>query len=99
MDGSSKTKVLLLDDERFLLDMYRIVFERGGCEVTTFNSTDDALIALRAGYEVAQLASIDEATKFPANYHWPSDTPENLDWGTMQRAFAVTERFVRAAAG
>jgi acetylornithine deacetylase/succinyl-diaminopimelate desuccinylase-like protein len=58
----------------------------------------DALVALRRGYAAATLASIDE-TRFPANYHWPSDTPENLDWGTMQRAFAVTECFVRAAAG
>ncbi|HEV3035824.1 MAG TPA: M28 family peptidase, partial [Solirubrobacteraceae bacterium] len=57
----------------------------------------DALVALRRGYAAATLASIDE-TKFPANYHWPSDTPENLDWNTMQRAFAVTERFVRAGA-
>jgi hypothetical protein len=57
----------------------------------------DALVALRRGYAAATLASIDE-TKFPANYHWPSDTPENLDWDTMQRAFAVTERFVRAGA-
>jgi hypothetical protein len=55
----------------------------------------DALVALRRGYAAATLASIDE-TKFPANYHWPSDTPENLDWDTMQRAFAVAERFVRA---
>lgn len=55
----------------------------------------DALIALRRGYRAATLASID-ATKFPANYHWPSDTPENLDWGTMERAFAVCDRFVRA---
>ena len=47
------------------------------------------------GYAAATLASIDE-TKFPANYHWSSDTPENLDWDTMQRAFAVAERFVRA---
>ena len=55
----------------------------------------DALVALRRGYAAATLASIDE-TKFPANYHWPSDTPENLDWDTMRRAFAVTEGFVRA---
>jgi hypothetical protein len=54
----------------------------------------DALIALRRGYSAVTLASID-STKFPANYHWPSDTPENLDWGTMQRAFAVADRFVR----
>ena len=31
----------------------------------------DALIALRAGYSVVQLASVDY-TGFPANYHWPT---------------------------
>jgi hypothetical protein len=55
----------------------------------------DALVALRRGYAAATLASID-ATKFPSNYHWPSDSPENLDWGTVGRAFAVTEGFVRS---
>ncbi len=54
----------------------------------------DALVALRRGYATATLASVDH-TKFPANYHWPSDTPENLDWDTMERAFAVADRFVR----
>jgi len=58
----------------------------------------DALIALRRGYDAATLASID-ATKFPSNYHWPSDTPENLDWETIERAFAVADRFVRAGDG
>lgn len=57
----------------------------------------DALVALRRGYDVVTLASVD-ATKFPANYHWPSDTPENLDWGTLERAFAVAEQFVRTGA-
>jgi peptidase M28-like protein len=55
----------------------------------------DALVALRRGYRTATLASID-ASKFPSNYHWPSDTPENLDWSTIERAFAVVDRFVRA---
>jgi hypothetical protein len=57
----------------------------------------DALVALRQGYAAATLASID-ATKFPSNYHSPSDTPENLHWDTIELAFAVTERFVRGAA-
>jgi hypothetical protein len=57
----------------------------------------DALVALRRGYPAATLASID-TTKFPSNYHWPSDTPENLDWETIARAFLVTERFLRPAA-
>lgn len=51
MEPGQKTKVLLLDDERFLLDLYRIVFERNGYEVTTFQSADDALASLRAGYD------------------------------------------------
>ncbi len=55
----------------------------------------DALVAMRNGYPAVTLASIDH-TKFPANYHWPSDTPENLDWTTMERAFAVAECFIRA---
>jgi Zn-dependent M28 family amino/carboxypeptidase len=57
----------------------------------------DALIALRRGYDAVTLASID-ASKFPSNYHWPSDTPENLDWATMERAFAVADQFLRVNA-
>jgi hypothetical protein len=37
---------------------------------------------------------VDE-TKFPANYHWPSDTPENLDWSSIENAVAVCEAYVR----
>jgi hypothetical protein len=58
----------------------------------------DALIALRAGYEVATLASID-FTKLPLNYHWPSDRPEALHWETIENAIAVCDRLLRGAAG
>jgi len=58
----------------------------------------DAIIALRAGYRVATLASVDE-TKLPMNYHWPSDVPGALHWDTIERAIAVCERFVRMRAG
>ena len=40
----------------------------------------DGLIALRAGYRTCTLGGVDE-TKFPSNYHWPSDTPDNLSLG------------------
>jgi CheY-like chemotaxis protein len=46
-----KNKVLLLDDEKFLLYMYQIVFEKNGYEVLTFSSADEALTALRSGYD------------------------------------------------
>ena len=57
----------------------------------------DALIALRAGYAVATLASIDY-TKLPLNYHWPSDTPDALNWNTIDAAIDVCEQFVRTRA-
>jgi acetylornithine deacetylase/succinyl-diaminopimelate desuccinylase-like protein len=53
----------------------------------------DALIALRAGYPVATLASVDY-TKLPINYHWPSDTPDALHWETIEDAIGACERFL-----
>ena len=57
----------------------------------------DAIIALRAGYRVATLASVDE-TKLPMNYHWPSDVPDALHWSTIESAIAVCEEFLRTRA-
>jgi hypothetical protein len=54
----------------------------------------DGIIALRAGYPVVTLASVDD-TKLPLNYHWPSDVPDGLHWGTIEDAIAVCEAFVR----
>ncbi len=55
----------------------------------------DALIALRAGYATCTLGGVDE-TKFPANYHWPTDVPDNLSWESVEAAAAVCEAYVRA---
>ncbi|MET0206004.1 MAG: M28 family peptidase [Thermoleophilaceae bacterium] len=54
----------------------------------------DALIALRAGYPTCTLGGVDEA-KFPSQYHWPTDTPDNLNWTSVEGALAVCEEFVR----
>jgi hypothetical protein len=56
----------------------------------------DGLIALRAGYPTATLASIDY-NKLPLNYHWPTDRPEALYWATIEDAIATCEEFVRGA--
>ena len=58
----------------------------------------DALVALRRGFEVATLASVDY-TKFPANYHWPTDTADNLVWETIESAAAVCDAFIRRSGG
>jgi acetylornithine deacetylase/succinyl-diaminopimelate desuccinylase-like protein len=55
----------------------------------------DGLISLRAGYRTCTLGGVDE-TKFPANYHWPSDIPDNLDWNSVEAAVAVCEEYLRA---
>jgi Peptidase family M28 len=60
-------------------------------------AASDALIPLRAGYKVSMLGGIDD-TKFPSNYHWPSDTPENIAWESMEHAAATCESYVRVAA-
>jgi hypothetical protein len=54
----------------------------------------DGLIALRAGYPTCTLGGVDE-TKFPSNYHWPSDTPDNLTWESLEGALRVCEAYVR----
>ena len=55
----------------------------------------DALIALRAGYPTCTLGGVDE-TKFPSNYHWPSDIPDNLDWSSIDGAVEVCLTYLRA---
>jgi acetylornithine deacetylase/succinyl-diaminopimelate desuccinylase-like protein len=55
----------------------------------------DALIALRAGYPTCTLGGVDE-TKFPANYHWPTDVPDNLDWSSIDAAVDVCLCYIRA---
>ena len=54
----------------------------------------DGLISLRAGYPTCTLGGVDE-TKFPANYHWPTDTPDNLSWESIEGAVAVCEAYLR----
>ncbi len=57
----------------------------------------DAIIALRAGYPMVTLASVED-TKLPLNYHWPTDTPDNLHWETIEDAAAACDAFIRRAA-
>ena len=43
-------KILLVDDDRFLLDMYAIKFTKAGYDVKTADSTDAGLKLVRDGY-------------------------------------------------
>jgi hypothetical protein len=57
------------------------------------NATD-GVIPLFAGYQCASLASCTDL-KQPANYHWPTDVPENVDYGSVADAVRLTEGVVR----
>jgi hypothetical protein len=50
-------------------------------ELRTRNSSD-SLLPLRAGYKCAVFVSCDEL-KAPTNYHWYTDTADNLNYGTV----------------
>jgi CheY-like chemotaxis protein len=50
MNREHKAKVLLLDDEKFLLNIYKVSFEKHGYEVSIFHDVDGALSALRSGF-------------------------------------------------
>lgn len=65
-----------------------------------FSFSSDAQIALHAGYRAILLGSID-ALKAPANYHWPSDVPGNIEWDRVLDAVRLCEAMLRqlAAAG
>ena len=61
-------------------------------------SSTDSVIPSRAGYATATLTSFEPDTKLLSNYHLPSDTPENLDFGTVREALDVTEALARRLA-
>jgi Peptidase family M28 len=50
-----------------------------------FRNATDALIAMKAGFPSAMLGSVDEF-KIPSNYHWPTDTAENVDYASVADA-------------
>src|SRR4051794_39181977 len=57
----------------------------------------DAQIALHAGYRAMTLGATDEL-RLPANYHKPTDTPDNLDMDCLDGAVDVLEGTIRALA-
>jgi Zn-dependent M28 family amino/carboxypeptidase len=60
-------------------------------------TSTDSVIPSRAGYPTATLASMDRH-KLLSNYHLMSDTPENVDYGTVLQALHLTEAVARALA-
>lgn len=59
MDMSdTKYKILIVDDDKFLLGMYELKFKKAGHEVTVMTSATDALSQLKEGF-VADILLLD----------------------------------------
>jgi len=71
----------------------RVELERG----LRARASTDSIIPSRAGYPTAALTSL-TAWRALANYHLPSDTPENLDYGTVAAATRLADTLARALA-
>lgn len=54
----------------------------------------DGLESLAAGYETASLCGCTDL-KNPANYHWPNDLAENVDFGSVADGIRLIEAAVR----
>jgi hypothetical protein len=57
------------------------------------NATD-GIFPLATGYECVSVASCNR-WKNPSNYHWKTDTPENVDYETLADAIRLSEAVIR----
>jgi Zn-dependent M28 family amino/carboxypeptidase len=61
-------------------------------------ASTDSVIPSRAGYPIATLVSMTD-WRSPANYHLPSDVPENLDYDTVADVTRLVYELARTLAG
>ena len=113
LDTVGSPELVLIEGEGFLRmrdydaetkDLVQEAAEAAGVHVRRglrFTFATDALVPLRRGYRVAGLGSVN-AWLVPSNYHWPTDTPANVDWasvaGAVEIVLGVVERVASRAA-
>ena len=61
------------------------------------HAATDGLISHLAGYKTALIASMNQY-KRPSNYHTMQDTPENIEWNTVNDAIKVCDAAIRRLA-
>ena len=59
-----------------------------------FRNATDGVVPLRRGYPAVALGSVDEF-KIPTNYHWPTDTADRVDYGTVADCARLCDALVR----
>lgn len=110
VDTVGSPRLLVLEGEGMLgiheypkdfIELFHRCAQRLGIELMAnlrFRNATDGVIPLRAGYRTATVGSVDEF-KIPANYHWPTDTPENVDYRTVADCALLVEAVVRELGG
>jgi peptidase M28-like protein len=84
--------------DRALKDLASACAERAGVDVgrgLRFSFASDAQIAMHAGYPTMMLGSVN-GYKAPANYHWPTDDADRVDYGTVAEAVELCDSLTRA---
>ena len=79
------------------LDLLDSTAEELGVELfpnLRLRNATDGIFPLAAGYQCVSVASCNQ-WKNPSNYHWKTDTPENVDYGTMADAIRLSEATIR----
>ena len=110
LDTVGSPKLVLLEGEgpvvmedyhdRTFRDLVVRAGERAGVHVRRgmrSRTSTDAVIPSRAGYPTTTITSIDRY-KSLSNYHKMSDTPENVDYGTVMQALILADAVARELA-
>jgi Peptidase family M28 len=79
------------------LDLVDSTAEELGIELfpnLRLRNATDGVFPLAAGYQCVSIASCNQ-WKNPSNYHWKTDVPENVDYGTVADAIRLSEAVIR----
>ncbi len=100
MELEGEGMLVMRDYPAWLKDLLSRAARDEGVELVRglrFRNATDGLISMKAGFPTVMLGSITEY-KAPANYHWPTDTAENVDYGTVVDATRVCRRAIELLA-
>lgn len=81
---------------REALDLVDSTAEELGIELMPdlrLRNATDGIFPLAAGYQCVSIASCNEL-KNPSNYHWPTDTAENVDYDTVADAIRLAKAMI-----
>jgi hypothetical protein len=79
------------------LDLLDSTAEELGIELMPnlrLRNATDGVFPLAAGYQCVSVASCNQ-WKNPSNYHWKTDTPENVEYDTLADAIRLSEAVIR----